>query len=277
MESVIHNVIDAHTHVFPDKVAEKSREFVGSFYNLPMYTCGTASELKKVSDGSRTINGRTYRISHQLVCSPAVTAAQTGSINRYISGLVSENSSLIGFGTLHPENSDFEDIIDGIAASGLKGIKFHPDFQQFSIDDKNMYPVYRYAAKKGLPILFHMGDMKLDYSSPHRLARVVGDIPELKVIAAHMGGYSHWDEAIDLPVSENLYFDISSTLSFMPKEQFMRFIEKFGYTRFFFGSDFPMWEPYGELEKFLSLGYDENVQRAIEFDNFADLIGLRQS
>ena len=49
-----------------------------------------------------------------------------------------------------------------------------------------MYPIYEYAAKKKLPVLFHMGDKKLDYSSPCRLKRVLEDIPELRVIAAHM-------------------------------------------------------------------------------------------
>lgn len=43
---------------------------------------------------------------------------------------------------------------------------------------------------------------------------------------------------------------------------------------FFFGSDFPMWNPYDEIERFISLGFDEKIQRAIEFDNFSKFIGL---
>lgn len=267
-------VIDAHTHVFPDKIADKSKNYVGGFYGLPMYTIGTSKELTKVSHESRMIGGKEYKITHQLICSPAVTALQTDSINEYISELVKSDSSLIGFGTLHPDNENFEEIIDSIIDSGLKGIKFHSDFQRFNIDDKKMYPIYKYASQKHLPILFHMGDEKLDFSRPFRLARVIEDIPDLKIIAAHAGGYSHWDESINLPVSDNLYFDISSSLKFISKEQLTAFLKRFGYTHFFFGSDFPMWNPYDEIERFISLGFDEEIQRAIEFDNFSRFIGL---
>lgn len=274
MQNATINVIDAHTHVFPDKIADKSRDYVGGFYGLPMYTVGTSEELERVSAQNREINGRNYRISHQLVCSPAVNPLQTENINKYIGGLVKSDNSLIGFGTLHPDNENYRQIIDGIVDSGLKGLKFHSDFQRFNIDDKRMYPIYRYAAEKGLPILFHMGDQKLEYSRPFRLAKVIEDIPNLKVIAAHVGGYCHWDESINLPVSDNLYFDISSSLEFITKDQLTAFFERFGYTHFFFGSDFPMWNPYEELERFIALGFGEEIERAVEFDNFAEFIGL---
>lgn len=276
MDEVL-NVIDAHAHVFPDKIADKSKDSVSRFYELPMYTVGTNSELKRIAQRQCEIDGKTYKFSHQLICSPAVNAAQTASINSYIAELVKSDDSFIGFGTLHPDNSDYEQIIDDIAKLGLKGVKFHSDFQQFDIDDKRMYPIYRYIAKKGLPVLFHMGDRKLEFSRPFRLANVLEDIPELVAVAAHTGGYSHWDEAINLPVSPNLYFDISSSLAFLKGEQLYRFFERFGYERFFFGSDFPMWNPFDELRTFISFGYDDKIQRAVEYDNFAGFIGLEQA
>ncbi len=274
MNNEINYVIDAHTHVFPDKIADKSKENVGKFYDLPMYTTGTDSELNRISGGQRVIGGKTYQIKYQLICSPAVTAGQTKSINRFITKLVNKNDGYIGFGTLHPENENYEEIIDGIKAAGLKGVKFHSDFQSFDIDDKKMYPIYRYIAKCGLPVLFHTGDAKLDHSHPSRLQNVLNDIPELRVIAAHMGGYLHWNESIRLEPSDNLFFDISSSLSFLSKDGFMKFIDKFGYKKFFFGSDFPMWYPYGELEKFLSFGLGEEIERAIEYKNFAEFMNL---
>ncbi len=265
-------VIDTHTHVFPDKIAGKSREAVGKFYSLPMYTTGTEGELDKIRSRTLSYEGKTFRITKQLICSPAVTPTQTEGINRFIGKLSSENPCLIGFGTLHPENKDYREIINGIKESGLRGIKFHSDFQQFNIDDKKMYPIYRLAAEKGLPILFHMGDKKLDYSAPSRLARVIEDIPGLKIIAAHMGGYSRWNEAIRLPVSENLYFDISSSLGIISYDTFAEFLERFGYEHFFFGSDFPMWEPYEILKILLGAGLEEKVLRAIVYDNFINML-----
>lgn len=274
MNDEVNYVIDAHCHVFPDKIADKSKENVGKYYDLPMYTRGTSEELNRITGSSRLINGKKYQIKYQLICSPAVTASQTKHINDFILELVQKNSEYIGFGTLHPDNEDYAEIVDWIKASGLKGVKFHPDFQRFDIDDSRMYPIYRYISDCGLPVLFHAGDMNLEYSSPKKIKKIVNDIPELKVIAAHTGGYLRWKESIELEPSENLYFDISSSLSFLSQKQFMEFIERFGYKKFFFGSDFPMWYPYGELEKFLDMGLGEDAERAIEYDNFAEFIGI---
>lgn len=261
-------VFDAHCHVFPDKIAEKSRTSVGGFYGLEMYTNGTSLELERVRNnpvGDRQVVG-------QLICSPAVTASQTKSINEFIGNLCRENTQLVGFGTLHPENYNFDEILISIKQSGLKGVKFHSDFQQFNIDDKKMYPIYREIARQGLPVLFHMGDEKLDFSNPKRLSNVLYDIPELVCIAAHTGGYCHWEEAFSLPVKSNLYFDISSSLSFLSTNQLHDFLSKYGEDKFFFGSDFPMWNPYRELEKLDGFSLDEHTQRKIEYGNFSAFI-----
>lgn len=128
--------------------------------------------------------------------------------------------------------------------------------------------------QKKLPILFHMGDKKLDYSSPCRLKRVLEDIPELRVIAAHMGGYSRWNEAFSLPASDNLYFDISSSLGIIPQNMFFSFLERFGYEHFFFGSDFPMWNPYDILSILLQYQLDEMTFRGIAYDNFVKFMKI---
>ena len=101
--SEIYKVIDAHTHIFPDKIADKAKITVGEFYNLPMYTKGTYDELKKVSGTDDT--GR-YEIVKQLVCSPAAVPSQTKSINTFIASICDKDNSLIGLGTLHRDNED---------------------------------------------------------------------------------------------------------------------------------------------------------------------------
>lgn len=262
-------IIDAHCHVFPDVIAEKSRDAVSDFYDLPMYTAGTAQHLRQERSRAISVDGRSYRITRQLICAPAVTPKQTASINRFIAGLVQEDPALVGFGTLHPGNADFAEILQGFRAAGLSGLKLHSDFQQFNIDEPAMYPVYAEAAGLGLPVLFHMGDRKLDFSHPRRLQAVLHDFPDLTVTAAHMGGYSHWSEALDLlQPSERLYFDISSTLQFIDGDLLRAFLDKFGETQFFFGSDFPMWDPAGELERLVSFGLPDSTLQNLLHDNF---------
>lgn len=272
MENEVYEIIDAHTHVFPDGIAEKSQKGVGEFYDLPMFTCGTVENLKKVQQEKRLIHGKYYKVSYQLICSPAVTEKQTVSINKFISDLVRSDKSFIGFGTVHPDNENYTEIIEDIKKSGLKGVKFHSDFQRFNINDPKMFKIYQCAARNNLPILFHMGDKKFDYSNPFRLTEVIEKVPDLRIIAAHMGGYSQWDKAFCLPVCDNLYFDISSSLSFISEQTFMDFINKYGYKHFFFGSDFPMWDPYTELEKILNIPLDEKIRKSILYDNFVEFL-----
>ncbi|MBR3631395.1 MAG: amidohydrolase family protein, partial [Oscillospiraceae bacterium] len=191
----------------------------------------------------------------------------------FLSGLVQQDPALVAFGTLHPENENAAEILQEFRRSGLSVLKLHSDFQRFPIDDPAMYPVYRTAAALGLPILFHMGDKKLDFSHPRRLRKVQQDIPELTIIAAHMGGYQHWSEALTLlQPSERLLFDLSSTLQFVDGSLVRAFLEKFGETQFFFGTDFPMWEPAQELERLLSFGLPEDTLQKLLSGNFQQFI-----
>ena len=66
-------IIDAHCHVFPDKIAEKSKESVRDFYQLPMYTSGTAAHLKAEKKPFQLYE-QNYQIVKQLIFTPAVTA-----------------------------------------------------------------------------------------------------------------------------------------------------------------------------------------------------------
>lgn len=273
MRETIIPVIDAHCHVFPDMIADKSKTAVGAFYDLPMYTSGTAAHLRAEREKIIAIGEQRFQIVRQLICSPAVVPKQTASINRFISQLVGEDDALTGFGTLHPDNSDFAEVLDSFAEHGLKGLKVHSDFQRFDIDEPAMYPVWEKTIALGMPVLFHMGDRKYDYSHPRRLRKLLGDMPDLLAVAAHMGGYSHWAEAYDvLEPSDRLYFDISSTLQFIEGDMLRRFLDKFGAEHFFFGSDFPMWDPASELERLVSFGFDSDVLQMLLHDNYTNFL-----
>ncbi|MCD8390380.1 MAG: amidohydrolase family protein [Firmicutes bacterium] len=262
-------VIDAHTHIFPDAIADKARDSVGKFYNMPMFTTGTLSELYK----ARLMCVAPYKIAAQAIFSPAITAKQTKGINDFISSLCRSDKTLIGFGTLHKDNDDYAREIKRIKRLGLRGVKFHSDFQQTDIDDEKMLPIYREIANNKMPVIFHMGDKKLSYSSVSKLKNVIDELPDLVIIAAHMGGFSHWREAYDiLPVNGNLYFDTSSTLNFISDYEFRAFIDKFGADKFFFGSDFPMWNPNEELNKLHRLNLSVDDFRKIEYYNFAGFL-----
>lgn len=265
---VIHNgaeyrAADAHAHIYPEKIAEKATASVGDFYALKMDNVGLPSVLAEQGGGAG--------IDRFAVCSVATKVEQVRSINRFIEGACREYPQFVGLAAWHPDIEDVEGELDDIEGRGLRGIKLHPDFQEFRIDDPKMLPFYWAAHRRGLPILFHTGDKRKDFSSPRRLARLLDKLPELTCIAAHLGGYTEWEAARECLKVPNVYVDTSSSLAFISKEEALESIAHFGTDRVMFGTDFPMWRAKDELERFFGLGLTAEENRAILYDNFARL------
>lgn len=258
-------IIDAHAHIFPEKIAQKAVANIGQFYNLPMGHQGLSQSLLD--------SGRAIGVSRYLVCSTATTPAQVASINDFIAGECRKHPEFFGFGTLHPQLESLPAEVDRIAALGLHGVKLHPDFQKFDIDDPIALELYRLCARVGLPILFHTGDHRYDYSAPRRMAAVARQFPELICIAAHFGGYRQWQDVAVYQGLHNLYFDTSSSLFALPREEALGLLDLLGEDRFFFGTDFPMWDHRQELDRFLALDLPEATQEKILAGNFLRVFG----
>ena len=258
-----YRIIDAHAHIFPDKIADKAVASIGAFYGIEMDHAGVSDVLIE--------SGQTIGVEQYLVCSTATKPQQVLAINDFIYEECQKHKEFIGFATLHPDMDGVEEEVERIIARGFKGIKLHPDFQQFNIDDEKAFEIYKRVEGK-LAILFHTGDARYDYSRPIRLARVCDRFTDLKCIAAHFGGYRRWDEAYEVYDSENIFMDTSSSLFEMSKEQALKFIDKFGIDQFFFGTDFPMWQHEVELERLISLEFDEESLKKLLYDNFYEAI-----
>ncbi len=260
-----YEIYDAHSHIFPEKIAEKAARAIGDFYDIGMRYSGESSLL--IKSGSK-INVRKY-----LVCSTATVPQQTGNINDFIINECNEHSEFLGFGTLHPDTENMEKEIEKVISAGLKGIKIHPDFQKFNIDDEKAFGIYEKIEGR-LPILIHMGDDRYEFSKPHRLVNVIKTFPKLEVFAAHFGGYQCWDEAIDCLLDfENVYFDTSSTLGFVSVERATRIASKFDKDKLLFGTDFPMWDHEEELKRFFALELSDDDNRKILSENFKRIFG----
>lgn len=262
-------IIDAHAHIFPDKIASKAVNSIGNFYGLSMSESGVTIDLKRQMENAG--------IAHAVVNSSATTPHQVRSINEFIFSQIKDTPQFTGLMSLHPDLSvaeiDFE--IKFAKDNNFKGVKLHPDFQAFDIDDERAMNIYS-ACEGVLPILFHTGDKRYSYSKPQKLARVLKRFPKLKAQAAHFGGYSRWSE-LDcyLDVLENVWFDTSSTLFIMPKDEARGLIEKFGVDKFMFGTDYPMWNPAEELERFLALELGDDANQKILCDIAAEFYTIK--
>lgn len=260
-------IIDSHAHIFPDKIAQKAADNIGSFYGLNMYSVGTPKAL--------TESGSKIGVEKYVVNSTATVPEQVVAINKYINEQVKAYPEFVGLITLHPDLTvkEIDAQIRFALDNGLKGIKLHSDFQRFNIDSKSADNIYA-AAEGVLPILFHTGDKRFDFSHPYRLANVAGKYKKLRCIGAHFGGYSEWDTLDCYLDTPNVYFDTCSSLQFMGKEQALAIIEKFGYRRFMFGTDFPMWTHAEEMQRFMSLNLIKEQAEHILYNNAAEFYGI---
>ena len=156
---------------------------------------------------------------------------------------------------------------------GLKGVKIHPDFQDFDIDDSRMWPIYEAIGDRFI-VLFHVGDIKSQASRPLKLAKVLNAFPHMRVIAAHLGGWSRWDEARECLLKREIYIDTSSTFWCLSKEEIVSLIRFHGVEKVLFGTDYPMISHKNEIANFLSLPLKEWEQERILYTNGRQLLDL---
>ena len=157
---------------------------------------------------------------------------------------------------------------------GLRGVKFHPDFQMIAIDDPRMIPIYRLIGSR-VPVLIHMGDKNTDLSAPVRLARVLDLVPELTVIAAHFGGYSAWDEARKHLVGRNCYLDCSSSFPFLSYEDGEAIIRSHGIDKILFASDYPALLHDHAINDIRKMNFSEPEYEKIFYRNAAELLKIK--
>ena len=229
-------IIDFHAHIYPDKIAEKATNATGDFYGITPACIGTSEELLREGKGA--------------------------GINEFVLLPVAFH----GFGTLHPDSATMLEEAEYILQSGLLGVKLHPDTQGFNTDDKRLFEVYDYLQGRGT-LIVHCGDKRFDYSHPRRLKKVIDNFPKLCVIAAHLGGWSLFDEAFALLKNSNCFFDISSCTMFLPSEKVAKYIRGYGADRVLFGTDFPLWSPETEVNAFKNLPLTSEEFEKIAYKN----------
>lgn len=265
-------VIDAHAHIYPDKLAAKAAHAISEFYGLPMHDAGFTESLIEIA--------KTSPVTHFIVHSVATTAHAVTSINDFIAAQCEAHQEFIGFGAMHPDFEDKEAEVRRAAQLGLHGFKLHSDTQKVNIDDPRLMEFYEIVEGR-YPVVIHTGDYRFDYSHPRRLRKVLEAFPRLVVDAAHFGGWSifeqGWDYLHDAPKPERLFIDTSSSLPLLRLRRSRELIEMWGIDRVMFGSDFPMWSPPDEYEDFAKLPFTGEEMEQLLWHNAERFAGIEIS
>jgi uncharacterized protein len=237
-------IIDCHTHIFPDKNAASILENTAKLFNVPTFGAATAADLLKKMDSCG--------ISHSVIHMVSPTAAGVLDTNTWLIKL--KQDRLIKFGTLHPAFKKVEEEIIRLKDGGVKGVKFQPDVQQFTPDDKKLtYAIYEALAKHGLKVMFHVGGEPLpsprDRSKPSMILNIARDFPGLKIIAAHLGGLNMWEDVYEMLAGmPNIYLESSLSYEFIKPVMAEKIMRRHGHDKIFFGTDYP----FGDIKTSLA-------------------------
>jgi hypothetical protein len=261
-------IIDIHAHAFPDNIAAKAMANLRKL-NAPYepFTEGTVSALLSSMDNAG--------IRTSFVLNVATKPEQAAVIRKWSREISSERIAPVG--SVHPDSANFREEIAGFQADGVKGIKFQPMYQNFAIDEKRMFPIYEQIAASGMFLVFHSGeDIAFPGSrncSVDKIARVAASFPELKIVAAHFGGWRAWPEVLQHLCGKNIFIETS----FMHEVEGQlrgRILSRHDRQRFLFGTDSPWGDQKAQVEFIRNLpDIDEDFKEGIFFRNVALLLG----
>ncbi|MBR4631968.1 MAG: amidohydrolase family protein [Elusimicrobia bacterium] len=262
------DIIDFHTHLWPDKIAEKAKEYLEKSFKMPMTAVPVEKNVLKEMDE----NG----ITKSVIASVASRPDQVEHINNWLFRLNPER--FIKFASLHPFYEKWSYELDRIK-DNAQGIKIQPEFQMFYIDDERVFPMYEKIQKLQIPLLFHCGyelSTGLIQAGPKQMLNVKKHFPGITFVAAHMGGFKIWDEVEKNIIGDDyFYIDTSSSLSFMKEEQFYRFLNKHNKDKIVFGTDFPVGNPKKEIELINNLNIDKEFKEKIFHLNAEKILNLK--
>ncbi len=250
----VNKIVDFHAHAFPDELAERAinklLEEGRKMFDVRAYLDGRISSLISSMDSNN--------IEKSVVCSIATRPSQFEPILSWSKKV--RSGRILPFPSFHPMDSKFAERIFRIRGDGFKGIKFHPYYQDFVIDDERLYPIYEKISGTGLIVVMHTGfDLAFErkrIADPLRIAKILDRFPELKLVATHLGAWEDWKEVERHLTGRQVYMEISFALEYLDRDVARQIILNHPEDHVLFGTDSP-WTDQGQtlaLLKRLQLG-----------------------
>jgi len=266
-------IFDCHVHIYPDPLAAKAVDQLSRRFGNPPAFDGTVAGM--VADLAES------GIGGALNLPVAIRPEHVDSINVWAAAINADGGPVRSLATIHPDTPDIPGTLAGVKTAGFRGVKLHPEYQTFALDDPRMTPVWEGCADLGLFVFLHAGGERVFpdpyHTRPASIAGLLAGHPRLTVLAAHLGGFQMWNEAEAELVGKPLLLDLSHTFFWMPNAQILRMIRNHGADRIFFGTDAPWQKPADVLNAFLGIPLTDEERRLILWDNAARLLNLNPS
>ena len=262
-------VIDFHTHCWPDAIAPAAIASLERKGTLTAFYDGSVTGLLGAMDDSG--------VALSVIQPVATKPGQVRGINDWAATLLQGPmaSRVLPFGAMHPDVDDPAEEIARMAALGLRGIKLHPEHQEFAPDEPRMAAVYEAAIAHDMTVFFHAGADELHDTvrgTPATFAAMLDGFPGMRVILAHMGGFRVWNDVADKLVGRDVYFDTAYTLGHLPDADFVNIVRAHGGQRILFGSDGPWTDSCAEIAWLRRLPMGRDIIEAVLGENAERLL-----
>ncbi|MBN2532388.1 MAG: amidohydrolase family protein [Spirochaetales bacterium] len=263
-------IIDFHTHAFPDHIAERAIAALEAGCNVKTRHKGTISSLLASMDDAG--------IDISVICSIATKPLQFDPILAWSKQITSKR--IIPFPSLHPADPDPAEKVKIIHEEGFKGIKLHPYYQEFSIDEERMFPVYEACERHRLLLVCHTGfDIAFPrdrIADPEKIEYIASRFPGLLFVSTHLGGWYDWDEVEKHLTGKPRYMEISFSLEELPGTRAKELITRHPPGYLLFGTDSPWTDQTRAVKLLKALHLEPETEENIFYRNAAQLLGLEQ-
>ena len=250
-------IIDAHTHTFPEKIADKA---VAKLEKM-----ADSKAFIRATDSALTESMKKAGIDISVILPVATSPQQVEKLNDYsiAKNELFNETGLFFLGAMHPEYENYKSELRRIKEKGLTGIKIHPAYQATDLDDIRFLNIIEEASSLDLAVVIHagwdIGIMERNFASVDMICNVLKKIAPKKFVAAHLGSWTDWDAVESTLAGEALYMDTSfifdteksdkeKPYKMIETAQFERIVKKHGYEKILFGSDSP-WSSQSESLK----------------------------
>lgn len=262
-------IIDFHTHAFPDEIAEKAMAKLQEECVVKAVLDGKLDSLLKSMDKSG--------ITKSVLCNIATKPEQFNPILKWSKKVRSER--ILPLPSVHPLDIKIKEHLKIVKEEGFLGIKMHPFYQNFSIDDEKAFKIYEALVENNLFIVIHCGyDISFpewDIAAPTRILNVIEKFPNLKFITTHLGAWKQWDEVEKLILGKEVYMEISFSFGWLPDKKIKEFLLKHPSDFILFGTDSPWADQSKEIENLKNINLPKSLLDKIFYINAERLLNFK--
>lgn len=268
-------IIDFHTHIFPDAIAEATVSAIEEGAKTMRYADGTARGLIAAMDRA----GVDLAVNLPVL-TRARQFAHVAAFAEEVNARSYPTARILSFGGVHPDDPEAPDRVDELADRGFLGIKIHPDYQNTFFDDEAYLRIMARAKARGLITVTHAGVdaayvRGVIHCTPDRVLRALDRLGGYdRLVLAHIGGEQFSTEVLATLCGEAIYFDTAYSLHEMPRERFLEILDTHGDERILFATDSPWRDAGEELAILRGHGIPEASLSRILGENAKKLLGL---